>query len=197
MKINQAELLISAVQPKQFPEDGYPEIAFSGRSNVGKSSLINKLLLRKNLARTSSQPGKTQTLNFYRIKTAILDLNFVDLPGYGYAKVSKTTRQQWGTLIENYLLQRSELKSVLQLTDMRHPPTAEDRAMYEWLTYHQIPCCVVATKADKIPSGKWEKHRKIIREQLAMEADAPLILFSSQTGTGRNEIWKYLVGILE
>src|SRR5919201_4453444 len=126
MKVNQAEFVISAVGPSQYPADALPEIALAGRSNVGKSSLINRMINRKNLARTSSQPGKTQTLNYYKINQ---DLYFVDLPGYGYAKVSKTQREQWGKFIESYLLNRETLKLVMLLVDLRHPPTKDDQAM--------------------------------------------------------------------
>ena len=189
MKIQSAEFVISAVGPKQYPEEGLPEIALTGRSNVGKSSLINKMILRKNLARTSSQPGKTQTLNFYRINE---ELYFVDLPGYGYAKVSKTERQRWGKFIEEYLLKRDRLKLVLLLVDVRHPPTRDDVAMYEWLAYYGLPICVVATKADKISRGHWQKHAKQVKETLNMKPDHPLILFSSETGQGRDELWNLI-----
>lgn len=150
MKVNQAEFVISAVGPSQYPEDALPEIALAGRSNVGKSSLINCLISRKNLARTSSQPGKTQTLNYYKINQ---DLYFVDLPGYGYAKVSKTKREQWGKFIESYLMNRETLRLVMQLVDLRHPPSKDDQAMYEWLRHNDVPVLVVATKADKIPKA--------------------------------------------
>src|SRR6478609_10651462 len=139
MKVNEAEFIISAVGPSQYPEDALPEIALAGRSNVGKSSLINCLISRRNLARTSSQPGKTQTLNYYKVNQ---DLYFVDLPGYGYAKVSKTKREQWGKFIESYLLNRETLKLVLQLVDLRHPPSKDDQAMYEWLRHMDVPVLV-------------------------------------------------------
>jgi GTP-binding protein len=190
MKVNQAEFVISAVGPSQYPQDALPEIALAGRSNVGKSSLINKMIARKNLARTSSQPGKTQTLNYYRINE---DLYFVDLPGYGYAKVSKTKREQWGKFIESYLMERETLKLVMLLVDLRHPPTKDDQAMFEWLVHSDVPVCVVATKADKIPKGKWAKHAKIVRETLGMRKDDILQVFSSEIGLGKDELW----GILE
>src|SRR5690348_10462188 len=150
MKVTAAEFIISAVRPSQYPPDALPEIALAGRSNVGKSSLINKLISRKNLARTSSKPGKTQTLNYYRINT---DLFFVDLPGYGYAQVSKSKRETWGKFIEQYIMKREPLKLLLLLLDLRHPPSKDDVAMYDWLKHSEVPLCVVATKADKIPKG--------------------------------------------
>ncbi|SEC71573.1 ribosome biogenesis GTP-binding protein YihA/YsxC [Paenibacillus sp. GP183] len=189
MKVNQADFVISAVGPSQYPQDALPEVALAGRSNVGKSSLINRMIARKNLARTSSQPGKTQTLNYYRINE---DLYFVDLPGYGYAKVSKTKREQWGKFIEKYLLERDTLKLVMLLVDLRHPPSNDDQAMFEWLTHHDIPVCVVATKADKIPKGKWAKHAKVVRETMGMRKDDLLQVFSSEIGLGKDELWTIL-----
>lgn len=186
MKVNQAEFVISAVGPGQYPEDGLPEIALAGRSNVGKSSLINKMIARKNLARTSSQPGKTQTLNFYKINEK---LYFVDLPGYGYAKVSVSQRQQWGKFIESYLLNRDLLRMVILLVDVRHPPTRDDVAMYDWLKHYDIPICVVATKADKIPRSRWQKHVKQVKETLLLRGNDRIVLFSSETGLGKEELW--------
>lgn len=187
MKVNQAEFIISAVGPDQYPQDALPEIALAGRSNVGKSSLINRLIQRKNLARTSSKPGKTQTLNYYRINS---DLYFVDLPGYGYAQVSKTLREQWGKFIERYLMERDELKLLLLIIDLRHPPSKDDQSMYDWLKHGGIPMCVVATKADKIPKGKWQKHLKIIRDKLAFDPSDQIILFSAETGLGKEALWE-------
>jgi GTP-binding protein len=189
MKVNQAEYVISAVGPAQYPEDGLPEIALVGRSNVGKSSLINKMIGRRNLARTSSQPGKTQTLNFYRIES---QLYFVDLPGYGYAKVSKTKREEWGRFIEQYLTERERLQLIVQIIDLRHPPTANDIAMYEWMVHNDLPVCIVGTKADKIPKGKWQKHIKIIKENLGMRPQDAIVLFSSELGLGRDELWQVI-----
>ncbi|MDF2815836.1 MAG: GTP-binding protein [Paenibacillus sp.] len=189
MKVNQAEYVISAVGPAQYPEDGLPEIALVGRSNVGKSSLINKMIMRRNLARTSSQPGKTQTLNFYRIES---QLYFVDLPGYGYAKVSKTKREEWGRFIEKYLTERERLQLIIQIIDLRHPPTANDIAMYEWMVHNDLPVCIVATKADKIPKGKWQKHQKIIKESLNMRPQDEIVLFSSEIGLGRDDLWQVI-----
>ncbi|XID93591.1 ribosome biogenesis GTP-binding protein YihA/YsxC [Paenibacillaceae bacterium WGS1546] len=189
MKIKQSEFVISAVGPGQYPAEGLPEVALAGRSNVGKSSLINRMLLRRNLARTSQQPGKTQTLNYYRING---ELFFVDFPGYGYARVSKSEREAWGRMIEKYLRGREPLKLVLQLVDVRHPPSADDVRMYEWLAHYGIPMIVVATKADKISRSQWQKHMKVIRQSLGMPGHVPLVLFSSVTGQGREELWSMI-----
>ncbi|GIO39849.1 putative GTP-binding protein EngB [Paenibacillus antibioticophila] len=189
MKVNQAEFVISAVGPSQYPDDALPEIALAGRSNVGKSSLINRMINRKNLARTSSTPGKTQHLNYYRINE---DLYFVDFPGYGYAKVSKTQRQAWGGMIEKYLLERETLRLILLIIDLRHPPSKDDELMYDWLKHHDLPVCVVATKADKIPKSRWQKHMKIIRDALVLRAGDQLMLFSSEAGIGREELWEQI-----
>ncbi|MFC5558181.1 ribosome biogenesis GTP-binding protein YihA/YsxC [Ureibacillus thermophilus] len=186
MKVNQAEFVISAVKPEQYPDAGLPEFALAGRSNVGKSSFINKMVNRKSLARTSSKPGKTQTLNFYKINEVLF---FVDVPGYGYAKVSKKEREAWGKMIERYMTGRAGLKAVLLIIDLRHAPTEDDKMMYNFLKYYNIPSIVIATKADKIPRGRWDKHKKIVRETLKMEKDEPLILFSAETGLGVEETW--------
>ncbi|MEX3744833.1 MULTISPECIES: ribosome biogenesis GTP-binding protein YihA/YsxC [Lysinibacillus] len=187
MKVHNVEMVISAVRPDQYPEDGLPEFALAGRSNVGKSSFINRMIGRKALARISSKPGKTQTLNFYKIEEQLF---FVDVPGYGYAKVSKTEREAWGKMIERYFTGRNELKAVVQIVDLRHPPTADDRLMYDFLKHYNIPCIVIATKADKIPKGKWDKHKKIVKETLDMEKNDPIIVFSSEKGIGFEEAWR-------
>ncbi|MDF2963053.1 MAG: GTP-binding protein [Paenibacillus sp.] len=189
MKVNQAEFIISAVGPGQYPPDALPEIALAGRSNVGKSSLINRMIQRKNLARTSSKPGKTQQLNYYKINS---DLFFVDLPGYGYAQVSKSKREIWGKFIEEYLMHREYLKLVLLIIDLRHPPSKDDQAMYDWLKHNGVPMCVVTTKADKITKGQWQKHVKIVRETLRMEKHERLVLFSSELGVGKDELWQII-----
>lgn len=186
MKITQAQFIISAVQPHQYPEDALPEIALAGRSNVGKSSLINKLILRKNLARTSSQPGKTQQLNYYRVNEIIY---LVDFPGYGYAKVSKTQREQFGEMIERYIRDREQLKLQLLVIDIRHEPSAQDKLMYKWLKHYEIPTCIVATKADKIPRSKWDRHIKMIKQSLEADPRDSVVLFSSETGLGREQLW--------
>jgi len=187
MKITQAEFIISAVKPHQYPEDALPEIALAGRSNVGKSSLINKLILRKNLARTSSQPGKTQQLNYYRVNELIY---FVDFPGYGYAKVSKTQRAQFGEMIERYIRDREPLKLQLLVIDIRHEPSVLDQQMYKWLKHYEVPTCIVATKADKIPKSKWDKHIKMIKQTLEVDPNDSVILFSSELGLGREQLWE-------
>lgn len=172
MKVTKSEIVISAVKPEQYPEGGLPEIALAGRSNVGKSSFINSLINRKNLARTSSKPGKTQTLNFYIIND---ELHFVDVPGYGFAKVSKSEREAWGRMIETYITTREELKAVVQIVDLRHAPSNDDVQMYEFLKYYGIPVIVIATKADKIPKGKWDKHAKVVRQTLNIDPEDELI----------------------
>ncbi|MBU8879590.1 ribosome biogenesis GTP-binding protein YihA/YsxC [Bacillus sp. FJAT-29790] len=186
MKVNTADIVISAVKPDQYPGEALPEFALAGRSNVGKSSFINKVLNRKNLARTSSKPGKTQTLNFYLINEI---LHFVDVPGYGYAKVSKKEREAWGKMIETYLTNREQLKAVLLIVDLRHPPTKDDVMMYDFLKHYEIPCIIIATKADKIPKSKWQKHVKITKETLDLDPEDHLIMFSSETGQGKDQAW--------
>lgn len=187
MKVHNVEMVISAVRPEQYPEGGLPEFALAGRSNVGKSSFINRMIGRKSMARISSKPGKTQTLNFYKIEEQLF---FVDVPGYGYAKVSKTEREAWGKMIERYITGREELRAVVQIIDLRHPPTQDDIMMYDFMKHYEIPCIIIATKADKIPKGKWDKHKKIVRETLEMEKDDPLIVFSSESGLGQEAVWK-------
>lgn len=186
MKVNNVEMIMSAVRPEQYPKEGYPEFALAGRSNVGKSSFINKMIGRKSLARTSSKPGKTQTLNFYKIEEQVF---FVDVPGYGYAKVSKSSRETWGAMINEYLLTREELRAVIQIVDLRHAPSADDQQMYNFLVEYDIPAIIIATKADKIPKGKWAKHVKVVREHLQMRIDDPVITFSSEKGIGTTEAW--------
>jgi len=193
MKVTNAELIISAVKQEQYPTDHLPEIALAGRSNVGKSSFINKMINRKNLARTSSKPGKTQTLNFYLINE---NLYFVDVPGYGFAKVSKKEREAWGKMIETYLMSRDQLKAVVLIVDVRHNPTKDDVMMYEFLKYYHIPVIVVATKADKVPKGKWQKHLKSVKETLKMKPTDELVLFSAETGHGKDEMWGILKNLI-
>lgn len=189
MIVKQAEFLKSVMHLNQLPDDALPEIALAGRSNVGKSSLINRMLGRKALAKTSSTPGKTQMLNYYKINNAFY---FVDCPGYGYAKVPHAMKRHWGQLIETYLTGREELRLVLHLIDLRHPPTADDVSMYGWLMHYRLPVCVVATKADKISRSRQPQHLKVIRERLGMAKDAPIILFSSETGQGSEELWEMI-----
>ncbi|KYG91621.1 YihA family ribosome biogenesis GTP-binding protein [[Bacillus] sp. KCTC 13219] len=186
MKVHNVEMVISAVRPEQYPEDGLPEFALAGRSNVGKSSFINRMIGRKAMARISSKPGKTQTLNFYKIEEQLF---FVDVPGYGYAKVSKSERAAWGKMIEKYFTGRELLKAVVLIIDLRHSPTGDDQMMYDFLKHYNIPCIVIATKADKIPKGKWDKHKKIVKETLDMDPADKLIVFSSETGLGFEQAW--------
>ncbi|MDI6812838.1 MAG: ribosome biogenesis GTP-binding protein YihA/YsxC [Desulfitobacteriaceae bacterium] len=185
MIIRNAEYVCSAVKPEQYPADGLPEIAMAGRSNVGKSSLINRFLGRKNLARTGNAPGKTQTLNFYRINSAWY---FVDLPGYGYAKVSYDVKSQWGPMMERYFKEREHLLAVIQIVDIRHAPSLEDVSMHDWLRSRGVPVLVVATKADKIARGKWSKQLSIVAASLGI-LDWHLILpFSAESGVGVEEL---------
>ncbi|MGV2875019.1 ribosome biogenesis GTP-binding protein YihA/YsxC [Macrococcus capreoli] len=190
---NNVEILISAVKPEQYPDTGLPEVALAGRSNVGKSSFINTMIGRKSMARISSKPGKTQTLNFFKIDDQLV---FVDVPGYGYAKVSKTDRERWGKMIETYLTTRESLAVVIQLVDIRHNPSQDDRLMYDFLKHYEIPVIVIATKEDKIPKGKVQKHLKIIKQDLDMDAEDTLISYSSlsnaKNGLILEAISKYL-----
>jgi GTP-binding protein len=189
MKVTSSDIVISAVKREQYPDTTIPEFALAGRSNVGKSSFINKMLNRRGLARISSKPGKTQTLNFYLINEI---LHFVDVPGYGYAKVSKSEREAWGRMIETYFTTREQLKAVVLIVDLRHPPTVDDCMMYDFLKHYEIPCVIIATKADKIPKGKWQKHLKVTKETLDIHPHDHIILFSSETGLGKDEAWKVL-----
>lgn len=189
MKVIEAKYVASAVNLEQCPDDHYPEVAFAGRSNVGKSSLINALLNRKALARTSSKPGKTQTINFYQVNNNVY---LVDLPGYGFAKVSKEVKATWGKMIEQYLSKRSTLKGVIQLVDIRHEPTGDDILMYQWLQHYQLPTVVVATKADKISKGRRQQHLKVIRTKLNLTPEVLLLPFSSETKEGSDQLWEIL-----
>ena len=181
-----ADILLSAANKSHYPQDDIPEVALAGRSNVGKSSFINTMLNRKNLARTSGKPGKTQLLNFFNIDD---QLRFVDVPGYGYARVSKKEREKWGKMIEEYLTTRKNLKAVISLVDLRHEPSADDVQMYEFLKYYEIPVILVATKADKIPRGKWNKHESMIKKKLDFDKSDTFIIFSSVNKAGVEESW--------
>lgn len=194
MKVTKAEFTISAVGPNQYPDDHKIEIALSGRSNVGKSSFINRLIQRKALARTSSKPGKTQTLNFYHINDLFY---FVDVPGYGYAKVSKKEREKWGRMIEEYITTRENLALVLILVDFRHEPSTEDVQMREFLEYYNIPYRIVMTKADKIPRGKWNKHLSQIRNAFGKPSEDLFLIFSSETGEGVEHAWQWIETIVD
>ena len=188
MEINthNADILLSAANKSHYPQDEIPEVALAGRSNVGKSSFINTLLNRKKLARTSGKPGKTQLLNFFNIDDKF---RLVDVPGYGYARVSKKEREKWGRMIEEYLTSRENLKAVVSLVDFRHEPSADDVQMYEFLKYYEIPVILVATKADKIPRGKWNKHESIIKKKLNFDSSDIFIVFSSVTKEGLEKSW--------
>ena len=170
-------------------ENELPEFAFAGKSNVGKSSLINALMNRKAYARTSSQPGKTQTINFYNINNAFY---YVDLPGYGYAKVSLEAKEKWGKMIERYLRRSQMLKMVFLLVDIRHDPSANDKSMYDWIVYNGYHPVIIATKLDKINRSQVAKQTKAIRQGLGMAQEDILIPFSAETKQGREEIWKLL-----
>ncbi|WP_337018845.1 ribosome biogenesis GTP-binding protein YihA/YsxC [Oceanobacillus massiliensis] len=193
MKVTKAEIVISAVSKKQYPGDMLPEIALAGRSNVGKSSFINKLINRKNLARTSSKPGKTQTLNFYKINDIFY---FVDVPGYGYAKVSKKEKEKWGPMMEEYFLTRENLKAVLLITDLRHEPTKDDLRMYDFLKYNGLQVIIIGTKLDKIPKTKRAQHIKRTKQTFQMDSDDILIPFSSETGEGKEESWSVITKLI-
>lgn len=219
-----AEFVLSAASPAQFPGDGLPELALVGRSNVGKSSLINALVQNRKLARTSNTPGRTQTLNYYRIwpegkpkfgeagpqpagpdrfaltgtaREAALKAGafyLVDMPGYGFARVSEAQRQQWGRLIETYLQKRGPLCGVVQVVDLRHPPSKDDVAMREWLRHHDRSGLCVATKADKVGRSQWPRHLKVIAQDLGLAPEAePLVLFSAETGAGRDDVWRWII----
>lgn len=171
------------------PENQVPEIAFAGKSNVGKSSLINALMNRKSLARTSASPGKTQTINFYNINDA---LYLVDLPGYGYARVSEKEKAQWGRMIERYLHGSSQLREVFLLIDIRHEPSANDRLMYQWIVDQGYEPVIIATKLDKIKRSQVQKHVKMLKEGLGLVPGTTVIPFSSVTKQGRDEIWELI-----
>lgn len=173
----------------KIPDNPYNEVAFAGKSNVGKSSLINALMNRKSLARTSAQPGKTQTINFYNINDAMY---LVDLPGYGYAKASEEVKAKWGKMIENYLHTSKKLKAVFLLIDIRHAPSANDKMMYEWMVYQGFAPIIIATKLDKIKRSQIQKNVKIVREGLGVQPGTTIIPFSAETKQGRDEIWELI-----
>lgn len=189
MIIKSAELETVCGITSVLPENEFPEIAFAGKSNVGKSSLINKLLNRKSLARTSSQPGKTQTINFYKINK---ELYFVDLPGYGYAKVSKETKEKWGKMIERYLNTSKQLKEVFLLVDIRHEASENDKMMYEWVLAQGYSPTIILTKADKLKRSQLAKHQKMVISGLNVRPGTKVIAFSAQSGQGVEEVWNYI-----
>ena len=177
----------------KLPDTDKPEVAFAGKSNVGKSSLINGLMNRKSLARTSAQPGKTQTINYYNINQC---LYLVDLPGYGYAKVSIQEKEKWGQMIEKYLHTSKQLKAVFLLVDIRHEPSANDKQMYEWVLYQGYEPIIIATKLDKINRSQIQKQLKIIRNGLNLKSGTPIFPYSAQTKQGREEIWEFIEQLL-
>jgi len=186
MKVISAEIVMSAVAPKQYPDDGRPEIALAGRSNVGKSSTVNVILNRKKLARVSQSPGKTRTINFYLINQ---EFYLVDLPGYGYAKVAKTEKATWGKMMETYLSSRPNLYEVVLLVDIRHEPSDDDKMMYDWIRHYGYGTIVVATKSDKISKANYQKHFNIIRKKLGMSPEDKLIPISSLKRQGIDKLW--------
>ena len=189
MKIKNVELSIVCGITSKLPETDRVEIAFAGKSNVGKSSLINALMNRKALARTSATPGKTQTINFYNINDIMY---LVDLPGYGYAKVSEKEKEQWGKLIERYLNTSKQLKAVFLLIDIRHEPSANDRMMYEWILAQGYQPIIIATKLDKLKRSQVQKHVKMVKEGLGVLPGTIIIPFSAETKQGREEIWELI-----
>ena len=193
MIIKNAELETVCGITSSLPSHDQPEFAFAGKSNVGKSSLINGLLNRKALARTSSAPGKTQTINFYNVNK---ELYFVDLPGYGYAKVSRETQEKWGVMIEKYLQTSRQLKAVLLLIDIRHEPSANDRNMYEWINYNGYKPVIIATKLDKINRSQIQKHIKMLKNGLNVLPDTTVIPFSATTKQGRDEILELISSMI-
>ena len=194
MKIQNSRFIISAVKRDQYPEDELPEIAMAGRSNVGKSSLINMMINRKGLAKTSSTPGKTQTINFYDLDGK---MRLVDLPGYGYARVSKDKKSGWGKIIESYLVNRPNLMEVFLLVDLRHDPSEDDRLMYEWIRTFGYKGVVIATKADKIKNSQLQVRKKALREKLGMSEDDVVIVTSADSRKGKYDLWDFINALLE
>lgn len=194
MVIKKVELETVCGYTSVLPENTKPEIAFAGKSNVGKSSLINALMNRKSLARTSAQPGKTQTINFYNINDAMY---LTDLPGYGFAKVSQSEKEKWGKMIEKYLNTSKQLRAVFLLIDIRHDPSANDKQMYDWMVYQGFHPIIIATKLDKINRSQVQKHVKAIKVGLNVEPDTVIIPFSATTKQGRDEIWELMDQIIE
>ena len=193
MEVNNVSLAAVGVKLSQYPTDYKPEIAFAGKSNVGKSTLINSMVGRKALARTSSQPGKTRTINFYDVEDTFY---IVDLPGYGYAKAPKTEIAKWGNMIEEYLNERETLLSIFLLIDIRHEPGENDKMMYNWIKHYGYDVVIVATKADKIKRSQLQKHVSMIRKGLGMEQNEILIPFSGETKMGKEELWEVIDNML-
>ncbi len=194
MKVDNVSLVVSAVRRSQYPDDELPEFIMLGRSNVGKSSFLNTLVNRKNLARISSKPGKTSTINFFNVEDKFY---LVDVPGYGYADTSKEEVHKFGLMVEEYLEKRKELKRVFLLIDFRHTPTNDDKLMYDYLKYYQIPVTVVATKADKVSSREKEKMIRSLNDTLDIVVGDNIVLFSSVTKSGREDVLKIIEDIIE
>jgi len=189
MKISTAVFVASAVSPAQYPRQPLPEVAFAGRSNVGKSSLINTLVHRKNLVKTSATPGKTRVINFFLVNQRFL---LVDLPGYGYARVPREMQASWRPMVETYLQQRHTLQAVVHIVDLRHSPTPQDQQLRAWLRQHDITTVTVATKADQVTRGQRAAHLQVIRQELALPPDEPVLLFSAHNHEGRLQLWHCL-----
>lgn len=194
MKINKSDLEAVAVKPSQYPPENLKEIAFAGRSNVGKSSLLNMITGRKKLARVSGSPGKTRTINFYIVND---DFRIVDLPGYGYAKVSRSVSESWGEMMERYLSHRDNLLKVIQLVDIRHEPSKQDIEMYQYLRHYGLDGIVVATKADKISKNQLQKHIRMIRQTLKLSGEDIVIPVSSLKKTGQTELLDVMAQLLD
>lgn len=197
MNLNNSRYELTAVRPDQYPRSSIPEVAFAGRSNAGKSSIINALLNRKGLARVAATPGKTKEINFYNVDERIY---LVDLPGYGYASVARDKKTSWGQVVETYLNLRLQLKLLILLVDIRHKPSEDDRTMYGWICRHTVPHIVVATKLDKINKSQIKARLQEIKITLGIDDDAELLAFSSVTGQGREELWgriKAMTGLME
>lgn len=192
MHVKSADFITSAVKEDQYPPPDYPEVAFAGRSNVGKSSLINKLVNRKRLVKTSSTPGRTQLINFFKVND---ELSLVDLPGYGYAKVPAAVKKQWGPMVETYIANRLNLKAVVLLMDLRRTPRQEEFDLMDWLHQYMIPTILVLTKADKLSKTKQKKQWRNAAETLAVEMDE-LLLFSAKSGMGKEALWEMIEQVI-
>ncbi|KAA9301715.1 MULTISPECIES: ribosome biogenesis GTP-binding protein YihA/YsxC [Aerococcus] len=193
MQVHQVEFLISAVRPDQYPEADRPEIALAGRSNVGKSSFINTMVRRKNIARTSSKPGKTQQLNYYAVEDS---LYFVDVPGYGYARVSKSEKKKWRDMLDQYFMTRPNLVMALLLVDFRHAPSKEDIQMKDFFETYEIPYFVIATKSDKVKRSQWNKHLAQIKQDLDLVTEDQILPFSSKTAEAKDEAWEIIEDVI-
>ena len=194
MNVNNVELTAVCGRKDQYPDTDLPEVAFVGKSNVGKSSLINCMVNRKSLARTSQNPGKTRTINFYNVENIV---HFVDLPGYGYARASKEEIAKWGKMIEEYLLERPQLKSIILLIDIRHEPSGNDKMMYDWLKHYGYKIIIVTTKSDKLKRSQINKHTEMISKGLNIAKEDILIPFSSETRDGRDKLWEIIKNVIE